>query len=108
MVPPGRIQIPGFEDNDSYLQVVSKAARGLGLEDIPNHHLSLVISNSLVKDKQLPSGKPWTLGNYTREFGGLQARAKRTFGIYVSEETDDSSSDDELEVLWYKSCYKYL
>ena len=102
MVPPGRVQIPGFENNDTYLQVVSKAARGLGLEDISNHRLSLVISNSLVKDKQLPSGKPWTLGNYTNEFGGPQVRAKRTFGVYVSEEIDDSlsnSDDDEIEVL---------
>lgn len=39
MVPPGRIQIPGFEGNDTYIQVISKAARGLGLEDIPNHRL---------------------------------------------------------------------
>ena len=98
MVPPGRIQIPGFENNDTYLQVVLKTVRGLGLEDIPNHRLSLIISNSLVKNKQLPSGNPWTLGNYTSEFGGPQARAKRTFGIYVSEEIDYSSSDDELEV----------
>ena len=103
MVPPGRVQIPGFENNDTYLQVVSKAARGLGLEDISNRRLSLVISNSLVKDKHLPSGKPWTLGNYTSEFGGPQVRAKRTFGVYVSEEIDDglsnSDDDDEIEVL---------
>lgn len=96
MVPPGRIQIPGFEDSDTYLDVISKAAKGLGL-DIPNHRLSLVISNSLVKDKHLPSGKPWTLGNYTGEFGGSQSRAKRTFGVFVSEEETDS--DDEIEVL---------
>lgn len=95
MVPPGRI---GFEGNDTYLQVVSKAARSLGLEDIPSHQLLLVILNSLVKDKKLPSGKPWTLGNYTNGFSGPQARAKRTFGIYVLEETDYSSSDDELEI----------
>lgn len=51
-----------------------------------------------MKDKQLSSEKPWTLGNYTNEFGGPQARAKSTFGIYVSEQTDDSSSNDEVEV----------
>ena len=30
-----------------------------------------------------PSGKQWTLGNYTDEFGGTQVRGKHTFGIYV-------------------------
>ena len=107
MVPPGRIQVPGFEDKDTYLDVVSKAAKGLGL-DVMIHRLSLVISNSLVKDTHLPSGKPWTLGNYTKEFGGSQARAKRTFGICVSEEETDSTSDDEFEVLCITAISKYL
>ena len=57
MVPPGKVQIPGFENNDGYFQVVSKTAKGLGLEAAPHHRLALIISNSLVKDKQLPSGK---------------------------------------------------
>ena len=100
MVQPGRIQIPGFEESDTHLMVISKAAKGLGL-DIPDHRLSLIVSNSLVNNKPLPSGKPWTLGNYTSELGGPQARAKRTFGIYVSEEETDYS-DDDLEVLLQK------
>ena len=77
MVPPGRVQIPGFEEVDVHSVVILKAAKGLGL-DVRNHRLSLVISNSLVKDRELPSGKKWTLGNYTNEFGGTQARAKQT------------------------------
>ena len=100
MVPPGRVQIPGFEEDDVHSVVILKAAKGLGL-DAPSHRLSLVISNSLVKDRELPSGKKWTLGNYTNEFGGTQARAKRTFGIYVEEETTDS--DDDFEVYWHRS-----
>ena len=41
-----------------------KGAKGLGI-DIPVHQLSLLISNCLVNDVSLPSGKSWTLGNYT-------------------------------------------
>ena len=75
MVPSGRIQVLGFEESDDHFTVISKVAKGLGL-DLPNHYLSLVISSSLVRDRELPGGKPWTLGNYTEEFGGPQARAK--------------------------------
>ena len=92
MVPPDRIQVPGFEESDDHFTVISKAAKGLGL-DAPSHYLSLVISNSLVRDRELPSWKPWTLGNYTEEFGGPQARAKRIFRIYVEE---PDSSDEEV------------
>ena len=79
-----------------------KGAKGLGI-DRTIDQLSLLISSSLVKDTPLPSGKPWTLGNYTQEFGGSQARGKCTFGIYVpNDEGEDVikiSDDDYDEVL---------
>ena len=40
----------------------------------------------------LPSGKPWTLGNYTEEFGGVQARGKRTFGIFMLFDSDEGEA----------------
>lgn len=52
MVPPGRIQVPGFEESDNHFTVISKAAKSLGL----HHYLSFVISNSLVRDRELQVG----------------------------------------------------
>jgi len=94
MVPPGKVQIPGFTDKDTHKEVIMEGAKGCVINSLI-HQLSLLISNCFVP---LPSGKSWTLGNYMAEFGGPQARAKRTLGIYVSEETDYSSSDDEHEI----------
>ena len=87
MVPPGRIQVPGFEESDNHFTVISKAAKSLGL----HHYLSFVISNSLVRDRELQVGN---LGHWAINYiGGPQARAKRTFGIYVEE---PDSSDEEV------------
>lgn len=50
------------------------------------HHsdqCQLLVSNGLITSDQLQSGKPWTLGNFIVELGGIQARSKQTFGIYV-------------------------
>ena len=103
MVPPGKVQIPGSTDKDTHKEVIMKGAKGLGI-DSPVHQLSLLISNYLVKDVSLPSGKSWTLGNYTAEFGGPQARGKRTFGfgIFVpfTERDDGNDIDDDYEVMW--------
>lgn len=87
MVPPGKVQIPGFCNSDVYQEVVAKGAKGLGIT-APMESLSLIVSNGLVRDVSLPSGKPWTLGNYTQEFGGVQARGKRTFGIFMQMQGD--------------------
>ena len=96
MVPPGKVQIPGFTDKDTHKEVIVKGANGLGI-DSSIHQLSLLISNCLVKDVTLPSGKPWTLGNYTAEFGGPQARGKRTFGIFVPFTKRDEGNDDDVD-----------
>ena len=53
MVPPGKV---GFTDKDSHKEVIMNGANGLGI-DSPLHKLSLLISNCLVKDVSLPSGK---------------------------------------------------
>ena len=68
-VPPGKVQIPSFTDKDTHREVIVKGAQGLGIES-STHQLSLLISNCLVKDISLPSGKSWILGNYTAEFRG--------------------------------------
>ena len=103
MVPPGKVQVPGFSNDDQYLEVVAKGAKGLGLTASPER-LSLIVSNGLIRDAPLPSGLPWTLGNYVNEFGGVQARGKRTFGIYMScdvvdEEAGMHSSADDQEMV---------
>ena len=94
MVPPGRVQIPGFSNDDTYKRVICKGAKGLEITNSPEN-LLLLVSNGLVKDAPLPSGKAWTLGNYISEFGGIQARGKRTFGIFVPIDAEDDYSSME-------------
>lgn len=84
MVAPGKIQISGFCDDDTYMDVVKKAANGLNLAADPSS-LSLIVSNGLVTNTPLQSGNEWTLGEYTLEIGGVQSRSKKTFGIYSKE-----------------------
>ena len=105
MMPPGRIQVPGFCDSDSYMEVISKGAKGLGIDSDPLQ-LSLIVSNGLVRNVSLPNGQPWTLGNYTIEFGGVQTRGKRTFGICVSD-TEEVEEDADEEVCIVQ-CYYSL
>ena len=31
MIPPGKVQVPGFSNDDQYLEVVAKGAKGLGI-----------------------------------------------------------------------------
>ena len=49
MVPPGKVQIPGFTDKDTHKEVIMKGAQGLVGIESSTHQLSLLISN-LVKD----------------------------------------------------------
>ena len=97
MVPPGKVAIPGFLGTDTHHDVVVKGAKGLGIESSPNR-LHLLVSNCLVKEAPLPSGQPWTLENYIKEFGGVQARGKRTFGIFVPPdvEVDEEEKEDRI------------
>ena len=59
MIPPGKIQVPGFSNGNTYHEVLAKGARGLGLTTSPEH-LSLIVSNGLIRDAPLPSGHSWT------------------------------------------------
>ena len=99
-MPPGKIQIPGFRNTDSHRDVIVKGAKGLGVEASPDD-LFLIVSNGMIRDAPLTSGQPWTLGGYTKEFGGVQVRGKRTFGIYIPELEDEEeiTEDSEDEVV---------
>ena len=109
MIPLGKVQVPGFSNNDQYLEVVAKGAKGLGIATSPDR-LSLIVSNGLIRDAPLPSGVPWTLGNYVKEFGGVQARVKRTFGIFMPYDVADkeagiySSADEQVKVEVFVPC----
>lgn len=92
MMPPGKVNVPGFSSTDTHHDVITKGAKGLGIDTNPDQ-LSLIVSHGFVRDAPLPSGQPWTLGNYTDEFGGVQARGKRTFGILVN--LDEENEDEE-------------
>ena len=58
----------------------------------------------MIRDAPLPSGVPWTLGNYVKEFGAVQARGKRTFGIFMpydvayKEAGIYSSADEQVKM----------
>lgn len=95
-MPPGKVQVPGFCNSDRYQDVVAKGAKGLGIT-APTEKLSLIISNGLIRDVPLPSGKPWTLGSYIEEFGGVQARGKRTFGIFMVFDPEEIEAIEAFE-----------
>ena len=90
-IPPGKVQVLGFSNADTYKEVIIKGVNGLGMEVSPER-LSLIISNRLVLDSLLPSGLAWNLGNYTNMFGGVQARGKRTFGIFMPYDVTDEEA----------------
>ena len=99
MLPPGKVQIPGFSDENSHQDVISRAARGLEINTSIDS-LSLMMSNGLVKNTLLSNGKPWTLGGFVEELGGAQVRGKRTFGVCVPKElcSDEEGDLPEEEV----------
>ena len=49
MMPPGRIQVSGFCDSDSYMKVISKEAKGLNWHEIDSNsfQLSPIVSNGM-------------------------------------------------------------
>ena len=96
MTPPGKVQVPDFCNTDTYPEVIAKGAQGLDIH-APIESLSLIVSNGLVRDAPHPSGQQWTLGNYTQEFGGVQARGKHTFGIFVPLEVEEEEEEDKEE-----------
>ena len=97
MVPPGKVQVPGFCNSDLYQDVITKRAKGLGIT-VSNENLSLIVSNGLIRDTPLPSGKAWTLGGYIEEFGDVQARGKRIFDIFMAFEDQEIESLVEKQV----------
>ena len=96
MMPPGKIQVPGFCSNDSYNDVVRKGAKGLSITHPPDK-LQFIVSNDLVTNGLLQDGKPWTLGNFIEELGGAQAKSKRTFGVCVPPILEISDDDVDIE-----------
>lgn len=113
MMPPGKVQVPGFCNTDVHRDVITKGASGLGIDTSPDQ-LTLIVSNGLIRDAPLPSGQQWTLGNYVDEFGGVQARGKRTFGILVpvdeeeEEEEEQSKSRDEQVRMRMRQMHGYF
>jgi len=93
MVPPGKVQVPGFCSSDLYQEVIAKGAQGLGIT-APIENLHLIVSNGLIRDVPFPSGKPWTLGNYTEELGGVQARGS-IFMVFDPEEVKEVKEFEE-------------
>ena len=88
------MQIGGFTDDDTYIEVVNKGARGLDIRASPSR-LYLIVSNGIVVDAPLQGGKPWSLGCYIQEFGGTSVRGKKQFGIYIPI---DAEEDEGMQV----------
>ena len=84
----GNVLVSGFTDNDLYREVVTKGAKGLDI-DVNPANLALIVSNGLVLDAPLSGDKPWDLGTYVEQIGGVSARGKKTFGIYIPFEDEE-------------------
>ena len=86
--------------------MLAKGAKGLGVKCDVNL-LALVCSSGMVPDTEI-CGHPWTLGEYTRLNGGTQNRSKKTWGILIpvdDEESDfgreyTSTADSVWKTLW--------
>lgn len=85
------MQVSGFIDDNTYQEVVTQGARGLTIKADPAD-LHLIVSGGLVMDDTLQDGKPWTLGGYVQEIGGVSARCKKTFGIYIPLDVEEEES----------------
>lgn len=90
------MQISGFTDDDTYIDVVRKGSKGLEIQAIPSR-LHLIVSGGMVMDTPLLGGKAWTLGNYIQEFWGTSARGRKQFGIYIPIDVEE----EEMEVNVY-------
>ena len=76
------IRIPGFTANDTYQVVVTKAAQAWC--DTPDaKSCTLIMSNGRVLDVPLPNGKPWNLGGFLAEIGGMQKLSRTAIGIHI-------------------------
>ena len=84
-MPPGKFQVTGFSNNDSYSDVIRKAAEGLDIKSSPEK-LKLIVSGGLVKNTHFQDGSEWNLGSFIKAIGGAQLRNKKTFGICVPVE----------------------
>ncbi len=78
-------------DEHSYQEVVERGAKGLNVRANPAE-LLLVVSSGLVVDAPLHDGNAWTLGGYVQEVGGVSARCKKTFGIYLPVDDEEEHS----------------
>ena len=85
------MQISGFTNDNTYQQVVAQGARGMTINADPAD-LHLVVSGGLVMDATLQDGRPWTLGGYVQEIGGVSARSKKTFGIYIPLDVEEEET----------------
>ena len=54
-MPPGKIQVTGFNNSDSYSDVLRKAAEGLDVKSSPEK-LNLIVSGGLVKNTHFQDG----------------------------------------------------
>ena len=52
MMPPGKIQVPGFCNDDSYDDVIRKGMKGLSI-DSPVDQCQLLVSNGLIANELL-------------------------------------------------------
>ena len=88
------IQIVGFSNDNSYQDVLSRAANGLGLKYDPTL-LRLLCSGGVIPDA--PIGiNPWSLGEFIKQNGGNQNRSKKSWEVEVPfghEEMKTSTSD---------------
>ena len=78
---------------------LTKGVNGLGIKCDVNL-LSLVCSSGMVPDAKI-CGRPWTLGEYIHLNGGVQNRSKKTWGILVPVDDEDTafSTADSVTIM---------
>lgn len=91
-------QVVGFTDSDSHHDVITKAAKGLGL-NCDFKLLQLICSNGLVLNNPI-GDKPWTLGEYVKNYGGKPNRSKKVWGLNIPIDIDEEiTTDDSVSIM---------
>lgn len=81
-------QVVGFSSGDTYQEVLTRAAKGLGLQ-CDTSGLSLICSGGMVCNGPIGE-KPWSLGEFVEQNGGCKNRSKRVWGLYIPVGMEDA------------------
>ena len=93
--------------NDTYQVVVKKAAQAW-CDKSDEKSCSLIISNGRILDAPLQNDRPWSLGGFFAEIGGMQKLSRMVIGIHIPVSMQMSCSCINLSTSFYSQMLKVV